>query len=49
MAVNKDPDQLAIDVRNLNFAYQDENALFDVELVIPQGERILVIGANGPS
>ncbi|CED82461.1 atp-dependent transporter [Phaffia rhodozyma] len=42
-----DPELLAIDVTNMNFAYKEEQVLNDITMEIPQGERVLVIGANG--
>lgn len=42
-----DPSLLAIDVKDLSFAYADEPALHSIDLAIPQGSRVLCIGANG--
>lgn len=42
-----DPSLLAIDVQKLSFSYADEPALHSIDLAIPQGSRVLCIGANG--
>lgn len=47
MASSTTADLLAIDVKKLSFAYADEPALHDIDLAIPQGSRVLCIGANG--
>ena len=37
----------AVEARDLSFAYRDHQALEEISLTVPQGERVAILGPNG--